>query len=109
MREPMRLAGSRLRMAAILAGLAAILILPARASAAVGLQQVAGPFNYPVFIPSPPGDPRLFIVENGGTIQVVDGGNTTQFLDISGQTSAEGERGLLSMAFDPNYASNGLF
>ncbi len=36
-------------------------------------------------------------------------GTTTQFLDIASMVSTEGERGLLSMAFDPNYASNGLF
>jgi glucose/arabinose dehydrogenase len=95
-------------MAAILAGLAAILILPARAGAAVALQPV-GSFSSPIFVASPPGDPRLFVVERGGTIQVVDNGVTSQFLDIHTQTTTDGERGLLSMAFDPNYASNGLF
>ena len=33
----------------------------------------------------------------------------SQFLDIHDLTTEDGERGLLSMAFDPNYAKNGLF
>ena len=36
-------------------------------------------------------------------------GCTSQFLDIHDLTTEDGERGLLSMAFDPNYAKNGLF
>jgi glucose/arabinose dehydrogenase len=33
----------------------------------------------------------------------------TPFLDLSGQISTAGERGLLGLAFDPNYATNGFF
>jgi glucose/arabinose dehydrogenase len=84
-----------------------MLVLAPRAGA-LGLQPV-GSFSSPTFLASPPGDPRLFVVERGGTIQVVHGGVTSQFLDISALTTTDGERGLLSMAFDPNYASNGLF
>ena len=59
---------------------------------------------------APQGDPRLFVVERGGTIKVRARRRTpTQFLDIHTLTTPDGERGLLSMAFDPNYASNGLF
>src|SRR5262249_43947589 len=68
-----------------------------------------GTFSAPIYVTSPPGDPRVFVVERGGTIQVVDGGTTTKYLDISSMTTTDGERGLLSMAFDPNYAINGLF
>jgi glucose/arabinose dehydrogenase len=83
---------------------------PSGASGAVALQPV-GTFASPIFVTSPPGDPRLFVVERGGTIRVVKNGATlaTPFLDISGLTTTVGERGLLSMAFDPNYATNGLF
>jgi glucose/arabinose dehydrogenase len=49
------------------------------------------------------------VVERPGRIQVIHGGTVSQFLDIHTQTTTDGERGLLSMAFDPNYASNGLF
>src|SRR5688572_30432111 len=51
-------------------------------------------------------DARLFVLERGGLIKIVGGGT---FLDISTQVSTNGERGLLGLAFDPNYASNGLF
>jgi glucose/arabinose dehydrogenase len=81
--------------------------LAARADA-VGLQPV-GTFSSPIYATAPAGDPRLFVVERGGTIQVLHDGTQTQFLDISALTTTDGERGLLSMAFDPNYASNGLF
>jgi glucose/arabinose dehydrogenase len=58
------------------------------------------------------GDDRLFVVEQGGTIRIIDEtGNTlaTPFLDISGQVSGGSEQGLLSVAFHPDYATNGKF
>jgi glucose/arabinose dehydrogenase len=77
-------------------------------AAAVSLQPF-GTFDQPVFATSPPGDPRLFVVERPGRIQVLHDGTRTQFLDIHTMVATDGERGLLSMAFDPDYASNGLF
>ena len=70
--------------------------------------QPVGSFNSPIFITSPPGDPRLFVVERGGTIEVLHDGVQSQFLDIHDLTTEEGERGLLSMAFAPT-TPNGLF
>lgn len=58
------------------------------------------------------GDSRLFIVEQAGLIKIVDGRNNvlpTPFLDVSEIILKGGERGLLNLAFHPNYASNGLF
>ncbi len=58
------------------------------------------------------GDERLFVAEQGGLIKIVseDGTvNPTPFLDISESISAGGERGLLGLAFHPNYADNGFF
>ena len=58
------------------------------------------------------GDSRLFIVEQGGLIKIVTGKDhvlPTPFLDVSGIIVDGGERGLLNLAFHPNYASNGLF
>src|SRR5262245_39686505 len=104
----MRDAARKLRTAAILGGLAAILILPGKAAAALALQPV-GTFNEPLFVTSPAGDPRLFVVERSGTIQVLHDGTQTQFLDITSLVRNTGEQGLLSMAFDPSFASNGLF
>ena len=57
------------------------------------------------------GDSRLFVAEQGGTIRIVQGGSTvpTPFLDISTRVICCGERGLLGLAFHPNYASNHFF
>ncbi len=57
-------------------------------------------------------DDRLFVVEQGGKIKIIqsDGTvNTTPYLDLSGQISSGGERGLLGLAFHPDYANNGYF
>ena len=80
----------------------------AQGAGAATLQPV-GTFSDPIYMTSPPGDPRLFVVERGGTIEVVHDGVQSQFLDIHELTTEDGERGLFSMAFDPNYAKNGLF
>ena len=93
---------------ALVAGCLAGLFSMAQGAGAATLQPV-GSFSNPIYITSPPGDPRLFVVERGGTIEVVHDGVQSQFLDIHELTTEEGERGLLSMAFDPNYAKNGLF
>jgi glucose/arabinose dehydrogenase len=52
---------------------------------------------------------RLFVVERNGAIRIIKDGTLlpTAFLDISSQVSIEGEQGLLGLAFDPGYASNG--
>ena len=76
--------------------------------------RVASGLNQPVFAGAPAGDPgRLFIVEKTGLIKVLDLNTgqvlATPFLDVSSQILTDGERGLLGLAFDPNYASNGLF
>jgi glucose/arabinose dehydrogenase len=98
----------RVRIALLTGCLLGLLLFAARADA-VGLQPVGPSFDEPVFATAPAGDPRLFVVERGGYIDVLHDGTVTQFLDIHTQTTTDGERGLLSMAFDPNYASNGLF
>ena len=53
----------------------------------------------------------LYVVERRGVIVVAVGGRVvaTPFLDIRSLVSQAGERGLLSMAFDPGFGSNGLF
>ena len=71
-----------------------------------------GTFRSPVYVTSPPGDRRrLFVVEQGGRVMIRRDGRTLSrpFLDLTGRISAGGERGLLSLAFAPDYASSGRF
>jgi glucose/arabinose dehydrogenase len=57
------------------------------------------------------GSGRFFVVEQEGTIRVIDDGvvQETPFLDITERVDAGGERGLLSVAFPPGYADKGYF
>ncbi len=77
------------------------------------LQLVTSNLTFPVFMTAAPGDStRLFIVEKEGRIRLltVATGSLATFLDITARISTDGEeRGLLGMAFDPNYRSNGRF
>ena len=57
------------------------------------------------------GSDRKFVVQREGEILIVDGNNdvlATPFLDISALTSTSSERGLLGLAFHPDFAENGL-
>jgi glucose/arabinose dehydrogenase len=83
----------------------------AAASRGVRLKRI-GSFSSPIYVTAPRGDKsRLFVVERGGTIRVVRNGKklSRPFLDISSDVRTDGERGLLSMAFAPDYAQSGLF
>jgi glucose/arabinose dehydrogenase len=58
------------------------------------------------------GSDRIFVVERAGRIRVVENGVllATPYLDITGiVNSGGGEQGLLGLAFDPDYATNGDF
>jgi glucose/arabinose dehydrogenase len=71
-----------------------------------------GGFTSPVGITNAnDGSGRLFVVEQGGRIRVIKNGAalTTPFLDISARISSGGERGLLGLAFAPDYARRGHF
>ncbi len=82
-----------------------------QAPLALTLQPVVSGLASPVHLTAPEGDSRLFIVERAGRIRIVQGGTllAAPFLDISARTTTDGERGLLSMAFHPHYATNGYF
>ncbi|OAD91253.1 hypothetical protein A7A78_12790 [Aequorivita soesokkakensis] len=57
-------------------------------------------------------DDRLFVVEQGGKIKIIQGDGTVNpvpYLDISSIISSGNERGLLGLAFHPDYANNGYF
>ena len=67
-------------------------------------------FDSPVLITYAPGEPRTFyVVEQNGKIIRLASGRRTVFLDISRGVDFGGERGLLGLAFHPNYRSNRLF
>jgi glucose/arabinose dehydrogenase len=74
-------------------------------------KHMVGNFASPTYVAHAPGTPRfLYVVEQRGTIRVVHDGRVVRrpFLDIRGRVSAGGERGLLSIAFDPGYERNHL-
>jgi glucose/arabinose dehydrogenase len=77
----------------------------------LALSDIGPSFTSPTFVTAPPGDERLFVLERRGVIRVVQNGSvlTQPWLDISSNVFTGGEGGLLSMAFDPNFASNGYF
>jgi glucose/arabinose dehydrogenase len=67
---------------------------------------IARGFEEPVFVAAAKGENgRLYVVEQGGTIQVLDNGkrSSTPLLDISRLVTAGGEQGLLGLAFHPSY------
>ena len=74
-------------------------------------QQIVEGLASPVYLTAPKNDPRLFIVEQAGRIRIVKAGAllATPLLDITSRVVSGGERGLLSLAFDPAYATNGRF
>ena len=77
----------------------------------LALADIGPVFANPTFVTAPPGDERLFVLERRGVIRIVRNGAvlTQPWLDISASVFTGGEGGLLSMAFDPNFASNGYF
>lgn len=87
-----------------------LLSVAANGHAEMSSIQVASGLSFPVYVTSPRGDPRLFIVERAGKIKILEGGAVmpTPFLDIS-PLPMPGERGLLGLAFAPNYGVSGFF
>jgi glucose/arabinose dehydrogenase len=72
--------------------------------------KVVGGFSSPVGVTNAgDGSGRLFVVEQGGRVRIVKGGKITgTFLNISGQVISGGERGLLGLAFHPDFLTNGF-
>ena len=76
------------------------------------LEQLPGTFSQPLYVTAPPGDlSRIFVVEKTGRVRVVrnDVLLARAFLDLRTAVSTDGERGLLGLAFPPDYAANGRF
>ena len=77
----------------------------------IDLKKVAAGLNAPVDIASNGQDDRLYVVEQGGLVRIVEDGRVSEqtFLDISGRVIFSGEQGLLGLVFDPNFSDNGHF
>jgi len=77
--------------------------------------RVATGLTQPLLVTAPPGDyNRIFIVQQTGQVRILNLStgtlNSTPFLDIHSRlTATNGEQGLLGLAFDPSYATNGKF
>ncbi len=102
----------RKRHLAWLVGVIGILGFSPTRATATQLQPYLSGLSSPLFLThAGDGTNRVFVVEQGGRIKVVQPGPTTPtvFLDISSRVLAGGERGLLGLAFHPQYASNGRF
>ena len=93
-----------------------LLLLPLIATSQVVIEE-AFPnlyFTQPVDLQyAPDGSDRLFVVEQRGTIYVFENNSSVtekiMFLDIRDKVVYEGERGLLSLAFHPDYENNRYF
>jgi glucose/arabinose dehydrogenase len=89
----------------------ALTFAPASSHAAIRLSPV-GNFSAPTSVAAAPGDVhRRYVVQRGGTIRVVRDGTVlpTPFVDLTGEVSNDDERGLLSMAFPPDFQTSRLF
>lgn len=88
-----------------------LLLVPAAVQAELTVKTVLTGLNNPVRLVAPEGDDRLFVVERGGLIKVFDQDGTGRgiFIDLSSLTRVTIERGLLGLAFPPDYASSGRF
>lgn len=90
----------------------ALLATPAFAQpVTLNAELITDALNSPIFATAPAGDPRLFVVQQNGEIKIVQDGALVRqsFLDIQDRTRPGGERGLLGLAFHPDYANNGSF
>ena len=99
-------------LAVLVAG--AALVAPASSASpqALRLVRVASGLHSPLYVTGLRSEPaRLYVVEQAGRIVVLDRGKlrTEPFLDIRSLVRSGGEQGLLSVAFDPGYATNRRF
>ena len=89
---------------------AAAFAAPANAESLVEVADGGSWGSSPIHLTAPLNDPRVFVAERGGAIRIVENGVVlpTPFLTIP-NVDTDGERGLMSIAFAPDYASSGLF
>lgn len=75
------------------------------------VETVVTGLSAPTYLTAPAGDDRLFVLEQPGRVRVVRDGQLLPdpYLDVSGSVESGGERGLLGLAFHPDFASSGQF
>src|SRR3989454_2879811 len=87
--------------------------IPTVSGTAIKSVLVASGLAHPTYVTAPPLDPnRLFIVEQPGRVRLGKNGalQTTAFLDLRSKVESGGtEHGLLSVAFHPDFETNGFF
>ncbi|MAS38238.1 MAG: hypothetical protein CL610_29850 [Anaerolineaceae bacterium] len=113
----LRYLGLLLVIAVALSGSVSVLAQDGGSVSEIGLELVAEGLTAPVNLESPhDGSGRLFVVEQPGTIRVIDADDQLldePFLDIQDRivelNQGYDEQGLLGLAFHPDYASNGRF
>ena len=79
---------------------------------ALALTTVVSGLSSPLGLESPPGDNRFFVVQQPGTIRIIQNGAlpSGNFLDIQSLVNFDGqEQGLLGLTFHPNYSTNRKF
>lgn len=87
----------------------------AMAAPKVKMEAFVTGLNSPLAMKQPAGDSRMFVIEQWGRVMIVEDGqlNGTPFLDIRSLVIDRhpdfDERGLLGLAFHPDFANNGKF
>lgn len=69
--------------------------------------EFASGFRQPILLTAAPGGSAIYVVDQPGVIWVLGDREPQVFLDISADVAFGGERGLLGLAFHPDYAANG--
>lgn len=84
---------------------------PPPAAVRLRLEPVATGLEQPIYVTTSPAGSRLFIIERTGRIRVVENGDlrADPLLDLRADIDWMGERGLLGLAFAPDYAQSGRF
>jgi glucose/arabinose dehydrogenase len=82
---------------------------PAGGELVLRLEQVASGLDQPIYVTAPPSGGGLYVIERSGCIRVIEHGDVRPepFLDLRGEIDWAGERGLLGLAFSPDYAASG--
>jgi len=107
------------KLQSILVASAAAALLAVGSAAAAGpkvkMEAFVSGLNSPLAMVQPAGDNRMFVIEQWGRVMIVEDGklNGTPFLDIRSLVIDRhpdfDERGLLGLAFHPDFANNGKF